>query len=336
MDRNLFLSVVASVVVTGVGFAREWHDSSGQHATQADIVDFEGRKVVLKKADDTVVVVSPDQLAKDDQEYIKSDGLIKILLESAAGFYNSAYVHRAVDDGTATLGPQASSGDRKKSEIKVLKEKFKDRPLTLLLPIAEAHEPIDKGGVSLLLTFPANYLQRDSAELPTRLTKGQAQRITRDSILVVEGRMSLEVRPLEYEEPVKCPNCQAGSVWGVKKTVVTNHSGSGTEVINMRIRVPCTKCNGTGKIAARRSHDSPTFDPHQALSWPLNAETFSGKGAEAPSVQFRSSSSRFGSGFNSAFEYLDVVLSSPTMRVKNADSAFEVRAADSKTADSLR
>lgn len=52
--------------------ARMWTDASGMYHQEADLVEFDGQTVVLKKAEGTLVVVPLEQLSQHDQEFLKS------------------------------------------------------------------------------------------------------------------------------------------------------------------------------------------------------------------------------------------------------------------------
>ena len=50
---------------------RAWTDRSGEHQTEASLVDSQDGKVTLKKKDGTTITVPLDSLSDADQEYVK-------------------------------------------------------------------------------------------------------------------------------------------------------------------------------------------------------------------------------------------------------------------------
>jgi hypothetical protein len=70
------LAMVAAVTVSCVcvspAAARQWTDATGKYHQEAELVDFDGHLVVLKKAQGRLVAVPLDSLSSADQEYLKS------------------------------------------------------------------------------------------------------------------------------------------------------------------------------------------------------------------------------------------------------------------------
>jgi WD40 repeat protein len=76
MHRGL-RKVWMAALIAGLGFvsaaaAREWSDSSGKFKVQAELVAVRSGKVILEKADGSVISVPLDRLSAADQEYLKS------------------------------------------------------------------------------------------------------------------------------------------------------------------------------------------------------------------------------------------------------------------------
>lgn len=67
-----FLLLAALLASVQTLSAREWKDASGKFHQEAELVEFDGNLVVLKKAEGQLVAIPLDQLSKADQEYLKS------------------------------------------------------------------------------------------------------------------------------------------------------------------------------------------------------------------------------------------------------------------------
>ncbi|HEX3997456.1 MAG TPA: SHD1 domain-containing protein [Pirellulales bacterium] len=68
-------AVLAFMLVFGSASAlsaREWTDATGKYHQEAELVDFDGQLVVLKKAQGRLVAIPLDSLSTADQDYLKS------------------------------------------------------------------------------------------------------------------------------------------------------------------------------------------------------------------------------------------------------------------------
>jgi hypothetical protein len=71
MVRSVLAIIVLCVCASPVA-AREWTDVTGKYHQEAELVDFDGHLVVLKKAQGRLVAVPLDSLSAADQAYLKS------------------------------------------------------------------------------------------------------------------------------------------------------------------------------------------------------------------------------------------------------------------------
>jgi hypothetical protein len=64
--------------------AREWKDSTGKYAVEADLVAFTDKQVVLKRDDGKLITFSRDMLSAADRKYLNSKEADKILQEKTS------------------------------------------------------------------------------------------------------------------------------------------------------------------------------------------------------------------------------------------------------------
>ncbi len=69
--RIACIAVVCCAAVARPAAARQWTDSTGKHAVEADLVLFDDETVVLKKDNHDLVAVPLAKLSNDDQQYLK-------------------------------------------------------------------------------------------------------------------------------------------------------------------------------------------------------------------------------------------------------------------------
>lgn len=72
MKPTSFVLLIAAVIVPSVCWARTWTDKTGKYKVDADLVAFNDKSVVLKRADHELGMVPIDALSPADQEYLKS------------------------------------------------------------------------------------------------------------------------------------------------------------------------------------------------------------------------------------------------------------------------
>jgi len=75
MVRSVLAMVVAMIVLCtciSPAAARQWTDATGKYHQEAELVEFDGHLVVLKKAQGRLVAVPLNSLSAADQEYLKS------------------------------------------------------------------------------------------------------------------------------------------------------------------------------------------------------------------------------------------------------------------------
>ena len=83
IDGGVFTAWVSGADPSQVE-ARKWTTRDGKHTTEAELVDFEGGKVILKRDDGKVVSVSLDRLSLSDHLYVK-EALAALGREMPAG-----------------------------------------------------------------------------------------------------------------------------------------------------------------------------------------------------------------------------------------------------------
>lgn len=71
LPRSATLFLIA-LCATGTAAARVWTDSTGQYTLDADLIAFDDRNVVLRRADHELVALPLDTLSEEDLEYLKS------------------------------------------------------------------------------------------------------------------------------------------------------------------------------------------------------------------------------------------------------------------------
>lgn len=79
----IFPAVFAAALLATSSLAREWTDSSGRVKQEGDLVDFDDRIVVIKKASGRLVAVEIEDLSKADRDYLASSEA-KDLVDKAA------------------------------------------------------------------------------------------------------------------------------------------------------------------------------------------------------------------------------------------------------------
>lgn len=81
--RHLFVMLILSLIASPV-MAREWTDSSGKVTQEAELVDFDERIAVLKKASGRLVAVEIEDLSKADREYLASEEAKELVAKAAS------------------------------------------------------------------------------------------------------------------------------------------------------------------------------------------------------------------------------------------------------------
>jgi hypothetical protein len=72
MTSTAFGALVCLVAVAQQALTREWVDSTGKYTFQGDLIGFSADTVVLKKANNDLVMVPIAKLSKKDQDYLQS------------------------------------------------------------------------------------------------------------------------------------------------------------------------------------------------------------------------------------------------------------------------
>ncbi len=70
--KTRLLVFALALLVPSIAFARIWTDSTGRYTVDADLIAFNGKIVVLKRADHQLGEVPIDELSKADRDYLKS------------------------------------------------------------------------------------------------------------------------------------------------------------------------------------------------------------------------------------------------------------------------
>lgn len=82
----MMLSCGLLLVAASPSWSREWTDSTGKFSVEAELVEVQGEKVILKKADGSVVTVAIARLSETDQQYVTTHaGRSKTAPPHAAG-----------------------------------------------------------------------------------------------------------------------------------------------------------------------------------------------------------------------------------------------------------
>ncbi len=100
MRRRAACAVFLVIVLTlpCAGFAHEWTDASGAYKIQGDFVAVRADKVIIEKADGSIIAVALEKLSKADQDFARA----QTTKETAAGADNSAEIPaRPASVGTA-------------------------------------------------------------------------------------------------------------------------------------------------------------------------------------------------------------------------------------------
>ncbi len=75
MRRSLVGSLVILSCLSAADAAtwgREWTDNTGKHSVEARLVDFDQRRVRLRKTDGSVIALPIERLSQEDQQYLRS------------------------------------------------------------------------------------------------------------------------------------------------------------------------------------------------------------------------------------------------------------------------
>jgi len=72
MKRQVLMMLSCGLLLVAVSssWAREWTDSTGKFSVEAELVEVQGEKVILKKADGSVLAVAIARLSEADQQYV--------------------------------------------------------------------------------------------------------------------------------------------------------------------------------------------------------------------------------------------------------------------------
>jgi hypothetical protein len=73
LKKSLILFIAAWAGLAAAAAGREWTDSTGKYHTQADMVGFNEKMVILKKENHDLVAVPLDKLSEQDLKYLKSE-----------------------------------------------------------------------------------------------------------------------------------------------------------------------------------------------------------------------------------------------------------------------
>lgn len=87
--------------------AREWTDASGEFKQEGDLVDFDGKLVILKKMDGHLVALPVSQLSEADRTYVQSQSAKEIVTKSAAEDRTWTF-----KDGTVVAGEVVAYGKK--------------------------------------------------------------------------------------------------------------------------------------------------------------------------------------------------------------------------------
>jgi hypothetical protein len=143
--------------------AREWTDSTGKIKQQADLVDFDSRLVVLRKADGFLVALPMDSLSKADQDYLKTaEAKAKCKSEECNSETWTLADGKKLEAAVVKYGRKTISFNRQNSQLYVNDKPFKDfSPLQqgILLKVvsnSERGDYPDAKSVENLLAFRKN------------------------------------------------------------------------------------------------------------------------------------------------------------------------------------
>jgi len=84
---NLLAGIIITACLASEAASREWTDSTGKYATEADLVAFNDKLVVLKKKDSQLVAIHLDALSKQDQEYLQSKEAVEAVRKPANQYH---------------------------------------------------------------------------------------------------------------------------------------------------------------------------------------------------------------------------------------------------------
>jgi len=84
LHRHPWLPLVALLLTAAPVAAREWTDATGKFTQHADLVDYDDKTVILKKADGRLIAVPLDKLSQADIEYLDSKEAAKAVEDEAS------------------------------------------------------------------------------------------------------------------------------------------------------------------------------------------------------------------------------------------------------------
>jgi phosphatidylserine/phosphatidylglycerophosphate/cardiolipin synthase-like enzyme len=86
--RILLATVVVLAVCNLAAFARNWTDTTGKHAIEAEFVNVEDSSVRLKKEDGSIFTIPLEKLSEADRDWVtKADGYLGARFDVARGHY---------------------------------------------------------------------------------------------------------------------------------------------------------------------------------------------------------------------------------------------------------
>lgn len=99
LTRLLLAAWFVSVGVAAVAQGRVWTEATGQYTLEAELVAFDGKTVVLQRADHELVAIPVEKLSTEDRQYLESGDAGRALAEAEKGLQTWTLA-----DGTQVTG----------------------------------------------------------------------------------------------------------------------------------------------------------------------------------------------------------------------------------------
>lgn len=141
MLRKCLAAMLCATFCVSDVLAREWTDASGEFKQEGDLVDFDGKLVILKKMNGHLVALPVSQLSEADRTYVQSQSAKEIVTKSAAEDRTWTF-----KDGTVVAGEVVAYGKktvvirRQGGKVQVNQrplDSFADKQKQLILELVE-------------------------------------------------------------------------------------------------------------------------------------------------------------------------------------------------------